>query len=105
MQKEKIISRLSQIAATVFPNNEGKVFLYGSQARGDENANSDWDLLILTKNTAQSQEEYDKYVFPFAKLGWDLDVEIIPINYSEEDWELRKNTLFYHNVMHDAIKL
>ena len=105
MDDKKVRERLSEIVLKVFPNNEGKVFLYGSRARGDSRKDSDWDILVLTKNAANTQEAYDKYIFPFAELGWYVNEEIIPINYSEQEWEERKNSLFYHNVMHDAIRL
>lgn len=102
---KEIINRLSSIAARVFPNKEGKVYLYGSRARGEARNDSDWDVLVLTKVPADSQETYDRFVFPFAEVGWYVDAEIIPINYSEEEWEARKGTPFYQNVMRDAILL
>lgn len=101
----EIMTRLSSVAAKVFPNKEGKAYLYGSRARGESRYNSDWDILVITEDDIESQEKYDKYVFPFAEIGWYLDAEIIPITYSEREWEARKGTIFYNNVMADAILL
>ena len=102
---DEVIKKLSEVASQVFPSKEGKVFLYGSRARGEAHKDSDWDILVITQHEANSQDAYDKYVFPFAQIGWDLDEEIIPINYSEEEWAKRKNSLFYRNVMQDALQL
>lgn len=102
---KKIIDSLSCVVKKVFPNKEGQVFLYGSQARGEANIDSDWDILIITKQKTNTQALYDKFVFPFAEVGWYENVEIIPVSYSEEEWESKKHTLFYQNVMRDAIRL
>ena len=45
----EILKKLSLIATKVFPNNEGRAFLYGSRARGEAPNDSDWDILVLTK--------------------------------------------------------
>lgn len=105
MPESEIIKAIAKVAREVFPANEGEVFLFGSRARGDANTFSDWDLLIITKEIIDSDEKFARYISPFAEVGWYLDEEINPINYSVEEWEERRQTLFYHNVMHDAIKI
>ena len=104
-KKDRIIRNLSQAAAEVFPNGEGNAFLFGSQARGDNSDESDWDILVLTAKKVESQKDFDTFVSPFAEIGWLMDVEINPIQYSMEEWNHRKGSLFYDNVMRDAIKL
>ena len=103
--KEKVLWQISETRSKVFPNDEGEVFLFGSRARGDYQSNSDWDLLILTPDRIDSQNDFDILVSPFSELGWKLDVEINPIQYSKADWVSRKGSPFYDNVMRDAIKI
>ncbi len=42
---EKIIGKIAELTKAKYPDAE--VYLYGSQARGDNSYLSDWDLLIL----------------------------------------------------------
>ena len=99
--KEEIINVIKK----VFPFGEGEVYLFGSRARNDWDNQSDWDLLILTEEPVNTQEKFARYISPFAEIGWYTEEKINPINYSREEWEKRKKTFFYHNVMRDAIKL
>lgn len=104
-KKEVVLNKLSQVRLEVFPEGDGDVFLFGSQARGDNREDSDWDVLVLTPHKVESQNEFDLWVSPFAELGWSLDVEINPIQYSKDDWKRKRGSMFYDNVMKDAIKL
>lgn len=104
-KKEKIIESLKSLSAKIFPNKEGMVYLYGSQARGDENKHSDWDILVLTKDKVDTQDKYDKFISPFSEIGWYNDEQITPINYTIDEWGKMRKSLFYHNVMSDAIEL
>ena len=99
-----VIKEIKRIALQILPNGS-EIYLYGSRARGDAQQESDWDLLILSKEKIDSQEKYAKYISPFAEIGWYMDYDIIPISYTAQEWDERKNTLFYRNVMKDAIKL
>lgn len=105
MVEDKIIEEITRVAKKVFPSNEGEVFLFGSRARGEANENSDWDILILTKDKIDSDEKFDRYISPFAEIGWYSGEEIHPINYSVEEWNQRKQTFFYYNVMKEAVKI
>lgn len=100
-----VINKIKEVAAVVFPNKEGIVLLYGSRARGDNNKNSDWDLLIITQETISTQEKFDKYISPFSEIGWILEENIVPINYSKTEWKSQSHGLFYKNVMADSITI
>lgn len=100
-----ILSKLSHVRSLVFPKGDGEVFLFGSHARGDYREDSDWDILVLTPQNINTQQDFDLWVSPFAELGWILDIEINPIQYSKQDWNQKKGSEFYYNVMKDAIKI
>jgi predicted nucleotidyltransferase len=46
MEQQEVISKIKNVAMKTLPPRSS-LFLYGSRARGDAHANSDWDLLIL----------------------------------------------------------
>lgn len=46
IDKEQILQKIISVINDNAPESE--VYLYGSQARGDSNKLSDWDLLIIS---------------------------------------------------------
>jgi len=104
MSKETIYSEIKNIATNGIPNN-ASVILYGSQARGDERPDSDWDVLIIIDKEHLSAEDYDKYSYPFWELGWKINAIIHPSLYTRKDWQSKSNPLFRENVERDGIVL
>ena len=78
------------------------VLLYGSYARGDFDAESDFDVLVVLDDF----ESYGAEVDRTAKLGADLslqhDVSITQVFLRERDW-LTADTPFLRNVREEAI--
>ena len=82
-----------------------KVYLYGSRARGDHHADSDWDILILVDKHRVEIKDYDELSYPLTELGWIHGQDIIPVIYSRDEWNHPASLLFRHNVEQDAIAL
>lgn len=103
MDRLQIIDSIKQVAQNTLPPGS-TMFLYGSQARGDNQKGSDWDLLILLDKPTLTYQDY-KVVYPFNCLGWDINEEINPQVYSKKEWNDYSHTPFYKNVEHDKIVL
>ena len=100
----EIESLIKHLGAEILPKN-ARLMLFGSQARDEATPNSDWDLLILLEGEKVSNEDFDRWVFPFISLGWSLGVEINPVVYTYKEWKQRQITPFYKNVMKERVEL
>lgn len=100
--KSPILDQISTLGQQIVPNG-GHLWLFGSRARGDANADSDWDLLLVMDKPNQEWTDFDKYVYPFTLLGIELGVRINPVMYTQDEWKQRSFTPFYHNVEQEKI--
>ena len=100
----RVINSIKKTLLLSLPKN-AMAMLYGSQARGDFRADSDWDILIVLDKDILTPEDYDTVTYPLTKLGWDIGAEINPIMYTKREWEASRITPFYNNVMKDAVVL
>lgn len=104
MSQTDIIHGIKEIASTVLPAGS-EALLFGSRARGDARSDSDWDILILIDGERATGTDFDKYAYPFVDYGWSVGEQINPLIYSFSDWDHRKITPFYHNVLTEGISL
>ncbi|MBO7489162.1 MAG: nucleotidyltransferase domain-containing protein [Bacteroidales bacterium] len=104
MSKQEILTKIKKTAHTIIPEG-GIVILFGSQARGTANEDSDWDILILLDKKHITKDDYDQIGYPFDKLGWEMNTVINPIMYTKQKWDASSFTPFYKNVMKEGIIL
>lgn len=100
---QRITHRIRQAINEVDPHAE--VILYGSRARGDEQVESDWDILVLTDYAVDLKTEQ-----LFRDKLYDLELEVgEPFSvfaYSKEEWiTSQRITPFYENVIQEGINL
>ncbi len=77
----------------------------GERARGDARPDSDWDVLILLDKDRITRSDMDEVSYPVCEFGWGADMMVNPIMYTIRDWDARRGTPFYKNVMRDGIPL
>ena len=99
-----MLERIKRKARKVMPSG-ARVFLYGSRARGEAHEGSDCDILILVNGYPADVDVYDTWAYPLTEMGWKHGQVIIPVIYSQEEWEHPASLLFRRNVEQDAIAL
>jgi predicted nucleotidyltransferase len=98
-----IVEDIRQLKRQLIPNE--KLFLFGSQSRGDARPDSDWDLLLLLNKQEITLEDERLYAYPFTNLGWNYGAYFSVKLYSENDWQKRSFTPFYKNVEQEGINI
>lgn len=76
MKHTDVFSSIRNVAMKLKPEN-GKIILFGSQARGDAHENSDWDILVLLDKDKIEVIDHDKFTYPFWELGWEINAMFI----------------------------
>jgi len=101
--REELLLSIKNVITSVVPN--GKIILFGSQARGNAKNDSDWDLLILLDKAAIESSDFDTISYPLYELGWSEGEQFSPKLYTIKDWMKRSFTPFYKNVENEGIVL
>lgn len=104
MNREILLARIKQTVLSLEPSAE--VILYGSRARGEASAESDWDLLILLdgpvdsgRKAALRQRLYE--------LEWESGEVISPFIRSREQWTnpLLEASPFHERIAKEGVRL
>ncbi len=65
-----------------------KIILFGSRARGDSREESDWDVLVVTKNKLDKNKKYEFIHETHRKIVWEInipvDIIVVSKKYQEE---------------------
>jgi predicted nucleotidyltransferase len=104
MDRTELIDRIKLGIKTKDPNAE--VFLFGSQARGDYRADSDWDILILVDDEKITLKTHTK----FTDYLYDIELEsgqvISTLIYPKKYWQTTMMySPLYKNVSREGIQL
>ena len=101
--REELLLSIKSVFLSAVPN--GKIILFGSQARGDARKDSDWDLLILLDKPKIEPSDFDAISYPLYELGWKEGEQFSPKLYTINDWLKRSFTPFYKNIEKEGIAL
>ena|SRR5690554_3015699 len=105
MKKQDIvIAKIVKLARKEFPESE--IILYGSRARGDNQKDSDWDLLVLIDAPEVSFNREKKIIDDFYELELDMGEVFSPLIYRKSDWvEKYVHTPLFENVSREGIRI
>lgn len=79
------------------------VILYGSYARGDQNKNSDIDLLILVDHDELTRNKAKNIKYPLYDIEFETGTIISPLVLTRKDWENKHRiTPFYEKVTNEG---
>ncbi len=103
-KSQEIISKIKQTVIRFEP--DAKIILFGSYARGDQNENSDIDILILLNQQKITPSDEKRIKYPLYDIEFDTGQIISPVILSITDWNTKhKITPFYHNIELDGVWL
>ena len=97
MEKKLVLQKVKETVQRIDPSAE--VILFGSRARGDARADSDWDFLILVnkKDTVELREKiwdalYEEVELPLMQI-------ISALIHEKVDWKkVHRITPLYQNI-------
>ncbi len=103
-KQDAVIRKIKKLARKEFPESE--IFLYGSRARGDNQNDSDWDLLVLLDTPEISFNRETKIINDFYELELDLGEAFSPLIYRKSDWEEKYlHTPLFENISREGIRI
>lgn len=97
MKTAETVDRAGRLLADAAPP-ESKVILFGSHARGDADADSDFDFLVIEPSVTSKAKEMVRLLAVLEPLRVAADVVVVPREYVEE-WGDVPGTL-----IHDAMR-
>ena len=95
--------QIQTLGAKLLPEGS-RLLLYGSRARGDNRADSDWDLLVLL-NGEHHKGDFNSISYPLMELGFELGQYFSVQTYTQMEWDKMSFLPFYKNVERDKIVL
>ena len=102
-----VLMSFTEDIKSIIGNKLSQIILYGSYARGEQQENSDIDIMLLTTLSDAEIEAAERKIFDLA-FDYEMDhgVVINPIIKNEEHFNYWLGALpFYDNVKKDGIML
>ena len=91
----------------IYRNNLLKVSLFGSYARGENNVDSDIDILVIVQGSQKEVSSYNRELYHMTfefNLNHDVDIQVVDMC-SEYYYRWCKGDRFLLNVADDEVRL
>ncbi|MBO7541048.1 MAG: nucleotidyltransferase domain-containing protein [Bacteroidales bacterium] len=102
--EQQIFDRIADYSKSLLPT-DSQLILFGSHARHEATAESDWDLLLLLNKEKITDDDYDRYVWPLVSIGWSYGEYFSVKAYTNSSWEERKGTPLYKNIEREGVRI
>jgi len=104
MERQDILNRIK--TGIVDRDPKAEIYLYGSRARGDNQTDSDWDILVITPRERVTFDYESDLRDPIFDIELETGEIISLIVYSKKDWinKMPYSPLFL-NVTKEGIKI
>lgn len=98
---EKLQLLLDRIVPALEPE---AVYLFGSQARGDFDEDSDYDLLVIVPDVAPKERRSIRYAYA-SKIGTGIPADIIPC--TRNNYEASKDVvgMLSYKAKHEGVRV
>ena len=104
MSTTELKQQIKNSVITVDPT--AQVILFGSRARGDERINSDWDILVLSKNEKIEKQYETEIRHKLFELQLYSGEAISTFVYSNNEWNGKyAATPFFENIKKEGVVL
>ena len=102
-----VLCEFSAKMQEIFGADLSGIILYGSCARGDNDEESDVDVLVLLKMNDEEIRPFRRKISDYSsELDLKYDVVLSPVLQNEDIFEKYKNaSAFYSNVLKDGVKV
>lgn len=103
-KRDKVIEKILELSEQKYPDAE--IYLYGSQARGDANKFSDWDLLILLNSDNVPFSLETEIMDELYNIELETGQIMSPLIYPKKEWNTKyRITPLYENINKEGIRL
>lgn len=104
---QEVVKKFADEAKKIYGKKLHGIILYGSCARGDFEADSDIDILVLLDVPNEDINMERKRILDVSdKLDWDYDVVLTPVFQNYQLYQkYMPASVFYQNVQKEGIKI
>ena len=105
MLPKQMVNSIVKGTRKIVGNKLVSIVLYGSFARGDDEAESDIDLALFISSPLSREEDHALVAF-FSDLWMDTDLFFSPLDIEQKKFDQWVNILpFYQNIKNEGIVL